>query len=143
MFLDPDTNEWVLAEFLGTWWFDKSKRTCGSANWEHTHTAETKARIAATVRGQKRSAEARAKISEAARNRPSVSDETRAKLSEAGRNRPPISDEARAKISDALRGRTLSDETKAKISEAARLREARKRLRRMAKWDSLIPNFED
>lgn len=26
LFLDPDTNEWVLEDFLGEWWFEKSKR---------------------------------------------------------------------------------------------------------------------
>lgn len=28
-FLDPDTNEWVLEEFLGPWWVEKSKATDG------------------------------------------------------------------------------------------------------------------
>ena len=28
LFLDPVTNEWVLEEFLGKWWFEKSKGTC-------------------------------------------------------------------------------------------------------------------
>jgi len=28
-FLDPDTNEWVLREFLGEWWFEKTWKTCG------------------------------------------------------------------------------------------------------------------
>jgi hypothetical protein len=27
LFLDPDTNEWVLEEFLGSWWFEKTKPT--------------------------------------------------------------------------------------------------------------------
>lgn len=29
LFLDPDTNEWVLEEFLGEWWFEKTWRNCG------------------------------------------------------------------------------------------------------------------
>lgn len=29
LFLDPDTNEWVLEEFMGTWWFEKSRRSMG------------------------------------------------------------------------------------------------------------------
>jgi hypothetical protein len=29
LFLDPDTNKWVLEEFLGSWWYEKSWRTCG------------------------------------------------------------------------------------------------------------------
>jgi hypothetical protein len=28
-FLDPDANEWVLEEFLGDWWFEKTWKTCG------------------------------------------------------------------------------------------------------------------
>jgi hypothetical protein len=28
-FLDPDTNEWVLMEFLGDWWFEETWETCG------------------------------------------------------------------------------------------------------------------
>lgn len=29
LFLDPDTDEWVLEEFMGEWWFEKTWRTCG------------------------------------------------------------------------------------------------------------------
>jgi len=29
LFLDPDTGEWVLEEFLGEWWFKKTRKTCG------------------------------------------------------------------------------------------------------------------
>ena len=31
LFLDPDTNEWVLEEFLGEWWFEKTKKFCGQS----------------------------------------------------------------------------------------------------------------
>jgi hypothetical protein len=30
LFLDPDTDEWVLEEYLGEWWFSKTKKLCGS-----------------------------------------------------------------------------------------------------------------
>jgi hypothetical protein len=30
LFLDPDTNEWVLEEFLGEWWFEKTLKVCAS-----------------------------------------------------------------------------------------------------------------
>ena len=30
-FLDPDTNDWVLEEFLGGWWFEKTRKTCGQS----------------------------------------------------------------------------------------------------------------
>lgn len=29
LFLDPDTDEWVLEEFMGDWWFEKTWKTCG------------------------------------------------------------------------------------------------------------------
>jgi hypothetical protein len=28
---DPETNEWVLEEFLGEWWFEKTKKLCGQS----------------------------------------------------------------------------------------------------------------
>jgi len=31
LFLDPDTNEWVLEEFLGKWWFKKTRKSCGAS----------------------------------------------------------------------------------------------------------------
>ena len=31
LFLDPDSNEWVLEEFLGDWWFEKTRSLCGSS----------------------------------------------------------------------------------------------------------------
>lgn len=29
LFLDPETNEWVLEEFMGAWWFEKTWKSCG------------------------------------------------------------------------------------------------------------------
>lgn len=29
LFLDPDTGEWVLEEFMGPWWYEKTWITCG------------------------------------------------------------------------------------------------------------------
>lgn len=29
LFLDPDTDEWFLEEFMGTWWYEKTWKTCG------------------------------------------------------------------------------------------------------------------
>lgn len=31
LFLDPDTNEWVLEEFLSEWWFEKTRKLCGQS----------------------------------------------------------------------------------------------------------------
>jgi hypothetical protein len=28
-FLDPDTDDWVLEEFMGEWWYEKTWKTCG------------------------------------------------------------------------------------------------------------------
>lgn len=30
-FLDPETEEWVLEEFMGDWWFAKTKKLCGNS----------------------------------------------------------------------------------------------------------------
>jgi hypothetical protein len=30
-FLDPDTGEWVLEEFMGEWWFEKTKTLCSAS----------------------------------------------------------------------------------------------------------------
>jgi hypothetical protein len=31
LFLDPTTNQWVLEEFLGSWWFESTRSLCGQA----------------------------------------------------------------------------------------------------------------
>jgi hypothetical protein len=31
LFLDLDTGKWVLEEFLGEWWFEKTKKLCSSS----------------------------------------------------------------------------------------------------------------
>lgn len=90
---------------------------------------------AGNFRGRIKSPEERAKISEANRNRPPISEETRAKMRAAqlGRKRAPFSDEHRARMSEAKRnpseatreniraawrGRApMSDTTRIKISE--------------------------
>jgi hypothetical protein len=28
-FLDPETEEWVLEEFMGEWWFSRTRKSCG------------------------------------------------------------------------------------------------------------------
>lgn len=61
--------------------------------------------------------ETRRKISEAAQNRPPISEETRRKLSEAKRGKKK-SEEHRRKISEAQRN--MSEETRRKIGEASR-----------------------
>ncbi len=31
LFLDPETSEWVLEEFLGEWWYQKTRSLCGGS----------------------------------------------------------------------------------------------------------------
>jgi group I intron endonuclease len=57
-----------------------------------------------TMKGKKHSEESRARMREAQRNRPPVSEETRKKLSEAGKGKVPT-EEARRKSGDARRGK--------------------------------------
>lgn len=40
LFLDPDTNEWILEEFLGSWWFEKTKHTFGGGRYAVNRTDE-------------------------------------------------------------------------------------------------------
>ena len=80
-------------------------------------TPEHLEKIAAKLRGQKRSAEARAKISEAAKNRtPRIqSDEEIAKRAASLRGKPK-SEGHREKLRQAKLGKPLSEEAKAKMS---------------------------
>ena len=67
--------------------------------------------------GLKHNEETKKKISEAVRNRPSISQETRDKLSIANMGHS-VSLETKQKISKGNRGKTFSDEHRAKLSEA-------------------------
>ena len=96
-------------------------------------TAETKERMSLAQRGRKLTEEHKLKLSEAAKNRPPISDETRKKLSAkskgrigpwAGKTVPP---ELVAKRADANRGRKDSNEVRLKKSAAAKIREENKR----------------
>lgn len=90
------------------------------------HSDETRAKRSIALRGKKRSAETRSKMSESKRgeNHPffgeTRSAETRAKMSAAARKKYEDQEE-RDKRSVALRGRTYSETTLAKMSEARRL----------------------
>lgn len=83
LFLDPDTNEWVLEEFMGKWWFEKSKRTDGKSvcqqgrvksEWSRKRQSkgqmggvrgeETKLRMRLSHLGKKHSPETRAKMTQ-------------------------------------------------------------------------------
>ena len=88
-FLDPDTNDWVLAEFLGEWWFEKSKRTCGPS--------------AGKVGKPRPDVAARNHAAKGSKRQPH-SEETKAKMSEAGKRRE-FSPETRAKMSASAKAR--------------------------------------
>ena len=81
LFLDPDTNEWVLEEFMGKWWFEKSKRTDGKS---------------ASQKGRAKSEGCRKRQSKAQMGRV-ITEETRQKMKNAhtGRVHSP---ETRAKM---------------------------------------------
>ena len=40
LFLDPDAGEWVLEEFMGTWWWEQSARTDSRAQPKGPHSEE-------------------------------------------------------------------------------------------------------
>ena len=54
LFLDPDTHEWVLEEFMGDWWYEKTRRFAGCAQ---PPTDQTKRKIADALKGVKHTAE--------------------------------------------------------------------------------------
>jgi hypothetical protein len=162
LFLDPDTDEWALEEFLGTWWFEKSKAVTPQANMVWTD--EMKSKISTANTGRKRSPEARAKIAAASRKRRgwNHTSEAKAKLSAAQRGRKATpetkaklsaasarrrgwnhTDETRAKLAEAGKKRKHSPETKAKMAASQSRRQARERCRRMSFSDPQMPNFED
>lgn len=65
--------------------------------------------------GRSHSAESRARMSEAQKKKPPISDETRERMAEASRGRTH-SDEARAKIGAGNRGKTVSEESRRRIA---------------------------
>ena len=104
----------------------KSEGTCltnltdgGEGSRGYSPTLETRLRVAAAIRGQKRSAESCARMSKA-RLGHVVSIQTRSKISAAkmGVKLPPFTPEHRARISEAKVGRKCSPETIAKMSQA-------------------------
>lgn len=133
LFLDPDTDEWVLEEFLGSWWYEKSKRYLGSTNYERpVWTPEQIAVMTAHNWGRKKSPEELAKIV-AAHKGAKRSPETRERIRQAALRRDPATH---------YRGE-MTEERKQKIREGVLRANAQKRLRQMAVNDPLLPDFED
>jgi hypothetical protein len=114
LFLDPDTHEWVLEEFMSDWWFDKSWRFTGMANVVFTE--ETRQKQSQAHKGHRPGAETRAKIV-AANTGTKHTAETKAKISTAHKGKK-LSADHRAKIGAIHKGKKVSAETKAKMSAA-------------------------
>ena len=131
-FLDPDTNEWVLEEFLGSWWFEKSSRFgCRKNSRNRT--------------GQKHSPETIERMKVAQRKRfdeQPVKPETGRKIS-AARKGHVKSEETRRKQAESLRGHKRSPETIQRMKQSAQQRWDRVRLRKMSLSDPMCPDFED
>lgn len=127
-FLDPDTGEWVLEDFLGEWWFEKSKRTLGCMNMPREKYEERNQKIASTLKGRRQSPESNEKRS----------------LKLKGRRESP---ETCAKKSSLLKGKKKPPEVHIKMWETRRFREKqrieRARLRARAMSDPQFPFFDD
>jgi hypothetical protein len=99
-------------------------------------TQETKARMSAAQKGRTFSEETKKKMSESAKNRPSISETTRKKLSERSKGRigpwagKTMSDETKAKMSISQKGKKMSEAAKEKMRVAAKIREEKKRKQR-------------
>lgn len=97
-------------------------------------TSEAKARMSLAQRGRKFTEEHKLKLSEAAKNRPPISDETRQKLKQRKPNSywagKTMSEETKSKMAKSQKGKTMSEEAKAKMRIAAKIREENKRKQR-------------
>lgn len=163
-FLDHNTHEWVLEEFLGEWWWEQSrlwgfsctqptseetKQKISKANKGKRRTEEQKKRIAegkarSTKKRAPHSEETKRKMSEATKGQ-KISEETKRKISATltGRKNGPLSEETKLKISKAVKGFKHSEETKQKLREGAKRQAARQQARRMAQTDPLMPDFDE
>ena len=123
LFLDPDTHEWVLEEFMSEWWFEKTRRFAGySQKWQKPMSAEARVNIGAASKGRIPNAEARAKMS-AVRKGKKKSEEHRAKIGAAHKGHQRglgsrHSPETKAKMRAAAIGRKHTPEAKAKMKAA-------------------------
>ena len=104
LFLDPDTNEWSLQEFMGQWWFAKSKRydakTVTKVGKPRPDLSARNSASAGVPKGPQ-SQEHRDAVSRALTGRV-MSPETRAKMSASAKRRAACPEE-RAKRSEVSR----------------------------------------
>jgi len=134
LFLDPDTNDWVLEEFLGSWWFEKSKRFSSCSQPKPSW------------RGGKHSPETIRNMQIAQRKRfdeQPVTDETRKKIKQAALTRKKPSEESRKRQGESLRGHKRSPETIKRMKLAALKRWQRQKIRSMSISNYELPDFED
>jgi hypothetical protein len=109
-FMNPDTGEWTLAEFMGEWWMEKTKRFCGQSagrmGIKRPDLAERNRSLKGVPRGPL-SEEHRARLS-AARSGQKASEEAKANM----RKRRNLTEEQRE------RRRALSRQTAAANSRS-------------------------
>lgn len=80
LFLNPDTNEWELQEFLGTWWFEKSRQTAGYSQPDPPELVERRAKTH-REKGRKNTEESKELMRQRAYERGPRSKESREKQS--------------------------------------------------------------
>jgi hypothetical protein len=140
LFLDPDTDEWVLEEFMGEWWFEKTRKLCGpsaggSKNVESGHLLKLSQTVGPSTR-RKRSINAKEihkrrtveekeeiakKVTETWKNRPAkekleISERRAEKMREVHRNYTPEMRELRVQKAAETKS-NYPPEKKAEISE--------------------------
>lgn len=112
LFLDPDTGEWVLEEFMGSWWYEKTKSTLSSSVGANRYWSSLS------------------------------QEEWESRTEHTRRNRGPRSDKTKQKLRLANLGKKQSEETLEKKRKARLLYEARKKVSRMSVNDPLCPDFD-
>ncbi len=103
LFLDPETNDWVLEQFMGEWWWDKTSKTHGPSAGK-----VGKPRPDLAERNRQRRGESR-----------TFSDDHRANLSKSGKGKPK-SEESKDKMRVSAKIRCSNPEWKKKQSEVSK-----------------------
>ena len=99
LFLDPDTLEWTLQEFMGEWWMSKTKRTCGPS--------------AGRIGIKRPDLVERNKTNNPSKKGKVVSDETRQKLKNALKGKP----KSEAHKTALRKPKNLNDEQRQQLAE--------------------------
>ena len=135
LFLTYDTNEWVLEEFLGIWWWEQSHLWGYAGSQPHSDQSKETRREASTRAWEEMSGQR--KLERNAKIRQTLTGKPRGKHTK----------QAKDKIGSALRGRPQSEEAKESSRQAALRRWQRvrdqKKLRQISINDPLTPNFDD